>query len=99
MKNPKGGENMAKLKARELVGPAAFYVGLLIAIGAAFIEPTGWLYVALGIIGVIIGLLNITARETGPFLLASIAFIVAALGMWTLINSAFGAALITHQKF
>lgn len=85
-----GGLNLArrraKLKPIELVGPVAFYIGLVIALGTAFIDPSGWLFVGLGILGVIVGLLNITARETGPFLLASIAFIVSALGMWRLIK-------------
>jgi hypothetical protein len=69
-----------------LVGPVAWYVGLLVALGTAFVTPSGWLYVALAIIGVIVGLLNITAKETGPFLFASIAFIVAILGMATLVT-------------
>lgn len=67
------------------MGPAAFYIGLLIALIAAFIAPSIWLYVGLAVLGVIVGLLNVTAKETGSFLFASIAFIVAALGMATLI--------------
>ena len=90
--------NLAKRKAPKrkliaLVGPAAFYIGLLIALIAAFIieaPPSGWLYAVLGVLGVIIGLLNITARQTGPFLLATIAFIVAALGMQLLITQVGG---------
>ncbi len=82
-------------KLTALVGPAAFYIGLLIVLVAAFVAPSGWLYVALGVLGVIIGLLNITPRQTGPFLLASIAFIVAAWGMLTLITLTFEAAGLT----
>lgn len=90
--------NLAKRKAPKrkliaLVGPAAFYIGLLIALIAAFIieaPPSGWLYAVLGVLGVIVGLLNITARQTGPFLLATIAFIVAALGMQFLITQVAG---------
>ena len=78
---------MAKVveKGVLLLGPVAFYVGLLIALGTAFIAPSGLLYVGLAVIGVIVGLLNVTAKESGPFLFASIAFIVATLGMATLI--------------
>ncbi len=84
---------MARLKTPKkkliaLVGPAAFYIGLLVVLVAAFVTPSSWLYVTLGVLGVIVGLLNITPRQTGPFLLASIAFIVAAWGMWTLITTA-----------
>jgi hypothetical protein len=67
------------------MGPVAFYIGLLIALIAAFITPSSWLYVGLAVLGVIVGLLNVTAKETGPFLFASIAFIVAAIGMSSLI--------------
>ncbi|MEA1905127.1 MAG: hypothetical protein U9M97_04520 [Candidatus Hadarchaeota archaeon] len=77
----------AKTKPIELIGPAAFYIGLVIALITAFIDPSKWLFVGLGVLGVIVGLLNITARETEPFLLASIAFIVAALGMQVLITT------------
>ena len=84
--------NLAKKAARmeliALVGPTAFYIGLLIALIAAFVTPSGWLFVALGVLGVIVGLLNITTHETSPFLLASIAFIVAAFGMQSLIAAA-----------
>ncbi len=79
---------VAKTKPIELVGPAAFYIGLVIALVTAFIDPSKWLFVGLGVLGVIVGLLNITARETGPFLLASVAFVVAALGMYVLVTAA-----------
>jgi len=75
-------------KMMTMLGPAAFYIGLIIAIIAMFITPSGWLYVVLAILGVIVGLLNITAKESGPFLFATIAFIVAAFGMFTLITAA-----------
>jgi len=75
-------------KAITLLGPAAFYIGLIVVIVAAFIRPSGWLYVGLAVLGAIIGLLNITARESGPFLFATIAFIVAALGMQLMITAA-----------
>ena len=75
-------------KGVSLLGPAAFYIGLLIALIAAFIAPSSWLYVGLAVLGVIVGLLNVTAKETGPFLFASIAFIVTALGMQSLITLA-----------
>ena len=77
-----------KVEAVALIGPAVFYIGLLIALGTAFLNPTGWLYVGLGALGVIIGLLNITIRESGPFLLASIAFIVIAVGVANLVTAA-----------
>ncbi len=89
---------MARLKTPKkkliaLVGPAAFYIGLLIVLVAAFVTPSSWLYVTLGVLGVIVGLLNITTRETSPFLLATIAFIVAAFGMQYLISEVVGVSV------
>jgi len=75
-------------KMMTMLGPAAFYIGLVIVVITMFINPSGWLYVVLAILGVIVGLLNITSKESGPFLFATIAFIVAALGMQTLITQA-----------
>ena len=96
--------NLAKAKAVEkkavaLVGPAAFYIGLLIAVVAAFITQSGLLYVGLAVLGVIVGLLNITAKEIGPFLFASIAFIVAALGMGVLVSSMIPATIAQYPEF
>ena len=80
---------MAK-KMTELIGPIAFYIGLLIALVTAFIEPSRWLYVGLAVVGVVVSVLNITAEEVGPYLFASIAFIVSVLGMQQLIPAASG---------
>jgi hypothetical protein len=90
---------MAKVKPIALVGPAAFYIGLLIALVAAFaVDPSGKLYLGLAVLGVIVGLLNITAREVAPFLFASIAFILAAFGMYMLTTTSFTMAGITPPE-
>jgi hypothetical protein len=81
-----------------LIGPVAWYVGLLVALGTAFIDPSGWLYLGLAVIGVIVGLLNITAKETGPFLFASIAFIVAVLAMAVLIGMTYGVLMMRYPE-
>ena len=92
-------EKIGGKKVIALIGPGAFYIGLLIALGAAFIDPSGWLYVGLAVIGVIVGLLNITAKEVSPFLFASIAFIVAALGMAYLVNLMVPAKMVEYPEF
>jgi len=72
---------------KELIGPAAFYIGLLIAVVAAVaVDPSGKLYGALAVLGIIVALLNITAEEVNMFMVSSIAFIVSALGMYQLIT-------------
>ena len=83
-----GGLNLAREKAVKriaLIGPAAFYIGLIIALVAAFMSPSDWLFVVLAVLGVVVGLLNITVRESSHFLLATIAFVVTVLGMQTMI--------------
>ncbi|MBA7501690.1 hypothetical protein ES706_00264 [subsurface metagenome] len=84
-----GGLNLARVKSVEkmaLLGPAAFYIGLLIVLVTAFVTPSRELFTVLAVLGVIVGLLNITARESSPFLLATIAFVVTALGMQMMIT-------------
>lgn len=72
---------MAKKKAQNWVGSIAFLVGFILAVIFAFISLQEWLVWLLVIIGVIVGLLNITVEEAQPFLLAGTVFvIVAALG-------------------
>lgn len=60
------------------VGKWAFIVGLLIAVvaGVGFNQP--WFAWVLAILGLIVGLLNITAEETQRFLLAAIGLMLSA---------------------
>ena len=59
-----------------------FFVGLLVAIVAGFfrslITPEV-LVTTLAILGLIVGLFNLTAKETVPFLVASIALMLAGI--------------------
>jgi len=59
------------------VGEYAFLAGIALAILAGLALMTGgWVAVVLAILGLIVGLLNISAKETMPFLLASIALLL-----------------------
>lgn len=76
---------------RETVGKWAFIGGLVVAVLAGlFFQPT-WAIWILAVLGVIVGLLNITAEETRGFLLASIALTLSATALNTL--PIFGRAL------
>lgn len=60
------------------IGGIAFIIGLIIAVLAGFLVDLNWATVLiLVILGVIIGLLNVTAGEATPFLVATIALMVA----------------------
>lgn len=64
------------------VGSWAFIVGLIIAVLAGVIihdvTLNNWLILALGVLGLIVGFLNVTAKESTPFLVAAIALVVSA---------------------
>jgi len=83
---------MVKKKSKGLIGKWAFSIALLVAIIAGILEPAGnatiaWILVVLGLI---IGLVNITMKEVSTFLVAAIALvlmttslsILPALGMY-----------------
>ena len=67
------------------VGKWAFIVGALLAVLLGILEGVGqtlgtnvWLVLLLLVLGLVIGFVNITAKEVQPFLVASIAVLVAA---------------------
>ena len=62
-------------------GVWAFYVALILAVILAFVQ-FGWAIWLLAIAGLVVGFLNISKKETTPFLIASLAWMVAgdALG-------------------
>ncbi len=69
---------------KDLIGRWAFIIGLVISILFGFIPTANWVPPVLAILGIIVGFLNITEKETKGFLLASIGLLVAgtaALGV------------------
>jgi hypothetical protein len=69
---------------REIIGKWAFIVGLVIAVLAGLLfQPEGAIWV-LAILGVVVGILNVTAEETRGFLLASIALTLSATALNTI---------------
>jgi hypothetical protein len=58
----------------ERVGKWAFIAGLVLAVLLGYILGLGWAVWVLAILGVIVGLLNVTREDTERFLLAAIAF-------------------------
>jgi len=63
------------------VGKWAFIVGLVIAVLAGLFFQPDWAIWVLAILGVIVGLLNVTAEETQSFLLAAIALTLSATAL------------------
>jgi hypothetical protein len=58
----------------DMVGKWAFIVGLVLAVVVGYIFQAEWVVWVLAILGVIVGLLNVTREDTERFLLAAIAF-------------------------
>jgi predicted S18 family serine protease len=97
---------MALDKARiaGLVGFWAFLLGLFISLVAgAFLPANGIIVLVLVILGIVIGFLNITPKETQGLLLAAIALIVVgnAFGALTFfdINKYIGGILVYITVF
>ena len=57
-------------------GPWAFYAALAVAVILAFVEFE-WAVWVLAILGLLVGILNISQKESTPFLIASIAWMAA----------------------
>ncbi len=71
------------------VGVMAFIIGLIISLIAGFISTAGlgiWTIVILGLLGVIVGLINIADKEVRLFLLASITFMISASSLATILS-------------
>lgn len=97
---------MAKKKntsIMEKVGVWAFVVGFVIALAVSIISPLGltatWIMV-LAVLGLIVGLLNITDNEVGLYLIASVAFIISAwafmssVGSWAFLKTFMHAIIV-----
>ena len=77
------------------IGRWTFIVGLILAVIAGLFIEAAWVVWVLVILGVIVGLLNVTREETQSFLLAAIAFALstAALNTIPLIGDIFSNIL------
>ena len=60
------------------LGKWAFIGGIVLAVVAAFVSQTTWIYWVLAVLGLVVGFLNVTAEETKGFLLSAVALILSA---------------------
>lgn len=60
------------------LGKWAFIGGIVLAVVAAFLSQTTWIYWVLAVLGLVVGFLNVTAEETKGFLLSAVALILSA---------------------
>ncbi len=83
---------MAKSSMLPTIGAWAFIIGLVLAIIAGFVTATidSSIALGLGVLGLIVGLLNVTDKEITLYLLASITFLVAAGSLSTVLSAFVG---------
>ncbi len=83
-----------------MLGFVAFIVGFILAIVAGLFFPNqAWVYYVLVVLGLIIGLLNISDKEVMLFLVAAIALIVAGAVFAPITTLSVGAkldAILSH---
>ncbi len=61
------------------IGPWAFILGLVLAILAGFVTmPDSTIVLVLAVLGIIVGVLNVSDKETVPFLVSALTFMMAA---------------------
>jgi len=78
-----------------MIGKWAFIVGLVIVVLCRVVYQPAWAIWVLAILGVIVGLLNVTTEDTRGFLLAAIALTLSATALNTLpiVGTAFSLVL------
>lgn len=73
----------------EKVGELAFLAVVVIAVLAGLLQASSaWVTVLLVVLGLVVGLLNVSEKETAPFLIAAIALVVAGTASFSSIDSA-----------
>ncbi|MBU0461818.1 MAG: hypothetical protein KJ574_04490 [Nanoarchaeota archaeon] len=71
---------------KQNVGHYAFIIGVILAIIAGIVVTANpWVVLALVVLGLIVGFMNVTAKETTEFLVAAIALIAAGTANLTVI--------------
>ena len=82
---------MAKTKGMNVVGKWAFLIGVILAVVLGLFDPVmGNWAIVLVIIGLIVGLLNVTDKEVAPFLMSGAVLIIA---------SALGGSLMSDMPY
>ncbi len=83
---------MKKKPTNKNIGIWSFYIGLVLAVIIAVLQannPAVWATVVIGLLGILVGLINITEKEVQPFLIAAIAFLVSFGALSTLAMNIF----------
>ena len=73
---------------KEHIGRYAFFLGLIVSVVFGLASVAGltgswsaWVWALLVVLGIVVGLVNVTAKETHGFLLGSVALLVVGIGL------------------
>ncbi len=80
----------------ENFGRIAFYVGLVISIVAGWVQVQAWW---LAVLGLIVGLLNVTIKENNRFLLATLVLVTAGIALGTVFGVVVERILMAYIAF
>lgn len=73
------------------IGEWAFFACVIIAVlGGLFIPNNGFMTLVLVVLGIIVGIINITEKETTPYLIATIALIAAGTAGFEVLDNITG---------
>lgn len=83
----------------ENIGRIAFYVGLAISIVAGWVQVGATGLTVLVVLGILVGLLNVTGKETSRFLLATLVLVVSGLALADVFGAIVGSILAAYVAF
>jgi hypothetical protein len=84
---PRPQASKPKWNMRAVIGMVAFFSGMILAtIAGIFWRDVAGISLALVILGIVVGILNISDREIMPFLVSAIALVVVGSGSFTVLN-------------
>jgi hypothetical protein len=76
------------------IGPWAFVLGLIIAMVSAITRQVFWM---LGVLGLVVGLMNVSDKELSHYLLASLTFLVSANALSVTLTKLVGIIPVVGQ--
>lgn len=83
----------------EAIGRIAFYIGLVISVIAGWVAVGETGLMALAGLGLVVGLLNVTGKETNRFLVATLALVVAGIALKDVFGATVARILVAYIAF
>ena len=82
------------MKDMSKYGVWAFYLGLVIALISGTLFSMSWMAWVLAVLGLIVGILNVTDKEVQPFLVSTIALMLSFGSLATVFGAVGGTTVV-----